>query len=501
MFLEQTKATTSFAIGQVAIILVGIVSAKILAVHLGPEGIGVTSQLRNLYLFLPFLAGLGIANGLTVLVAENNARANQPALRNLIYTALLIVGGFAFFLALVAILAAKPLAGALLGDESLAFPFAIIALAMIFKALSLLLYGSLQGLLEVRRLVKANLVTAAAALLVLPLVLLWDIPGFALGLFLVALINVGFLVLALNSTVGHHLRPIVSRRAFSFGAGRRLLKFGGVLLGGQGVRLLEPVLVTSILLAMLGPVYAGLYAIVLGIPRKILTLLLQSNSTYTLPKVSGSGANLSSVVQIKNDALRVLLIFWLPAACLLMIFRHEVIIILYQPDFQPAAKFFALYLLGDLGIILSRPFRIGLLPSRRFGIHIGLMAGQSVLRIVLMVAFLARFGLLAAIGSYTLATWLIALLSFWYARRLFAFTFHRQTLLILIKSLIVFAAIALLINSSLPVLSYGLTSLLLAAWCLTIFTRQELMSFYALGHSKLSSGKKYLKPLRNKLIG
>lgn len=80
---------------------------KLLAVSFGPAGVGQAGNFRQMITVLGVLAGAGIFNGVTKLVAQHHD--NPAQLRTVVGTSSAMVLGFSTLLALVFLLAAAPI--------------------------------------------------------------------------------------------------------------------------------------------------------------------------------------------------------------------------------------------------------------------------------------------------------------------------------------------------------------------------------------------------------
>lgn len=99
-----TAASTLVKIGA------GLLVVKLLAVSFGPAGVGRAGNFRQLVTVLGVLAGAGIFNGVTKLVAQHHD--DPPRLKQVVGTSSAMVLGFSTLLALVFLLAAAPISRA-----------------------------------------------------------------------------------------------------------------------------------------------------------------------------------------------------------------------------------------------------------------------------------------------------------------------------------------------------------------------------------------------------
>lgn len=104
-----TAASTLVKIGA------GLLVVKLLAVSFGPAGVGQAGNFRQLVTVLGVLAGAGIFNGVTKLVAQHHDDRRQ--LYNVVGTSSAMVLGFSTLLALIFLLAAAPISQGLFGHQ------------------------------------------------------------------------------------------------------------------------------------------------------------------------------------------------------------------------------------------------------------------------------------------------------------------------------------------------------------------------------------------------
>ncbi len=106
--MSLAKASLWTAVSTLVKIGAGLLVVKLLAVSFGPAGVGQAGNFRQMITVLGVLAGAGIFNGVTKLVAQHH---DDPAqLRTVVGTSSAMVLGFSTLLALVFLLAAGRLA-------------------------------------------------------------------------------------------------------------------------------------------------------------------------------------------------------------------------------------------------------------------------------------------------------------------------------------------------------------------------------------------------------
>lgn len=111
--MSLAKALVWTAVSSLVKIGTGLLVVKMLAVAFGPSGVGLAGNFRQMVTVLGVLAGVGIFNGVTKYVAEHHDNPEQ--LRRVLGTSSAMVLGFSSLLAVVFILAARPISIVLFG--------------------------------------------------------------------------------------------------------------------------------------------------------------------------------------------------------------------------------------------------------------------------------------------------------------------------------------------------------------------------------------------------
>lgn len=113
--MSLAKASVWTAASTLIKIAAGLLVIKLLAVAFGPEGVGQAGNFRQLITVLGVLAGAGIFNGVTKLVAQHHD--NPDALKQVTGTSSSMVLGFSTLLAVIFLLAAQPISIGLFGHD------------------------------------------------------------------------------------------------------------------------------------------------------------------------------------------------------------------------------------------------------------------------------------------------------------------------------------------------------------------------------------------------
>ncbi|WP_432699374.1 lipid III flippase WzxE [Kluyvera cryocrescens] len=141
--MSLAKASVWTAASTLVKIGVGLLVVKLLAVSFGPSGVGQAGNFRQLVTVLGVLAGAGIFNGVTKLVAQHH---DDPAhLRQVVGTSSAMVLGFSTLLAAIFLLAAAPISQGLFGHTHYQGLVRLVALVQMGIAWANLLLALMKG--------------------------------------------------------------------------------------------------------------------------------------------------------------------------------------------------------------------------------------------------------------------------------------------------------------------------------------------------------------------
>jgi O-antigen/teichoic acid export membrane protein len=88
---ESLKSIGLLSIRNIAILIFSMVRAKVLAVYLGPTGLGIVSQAINLHNFFWSTSAGGVNRGSTILFANYLAEKDFTRINSLLLTSLLFL--------------------------------------------------------------------------------------------------------------------------------------------------------------------------------------------------------------------------------------------------------------------------------------------------------------------------------------------------------------------------------------------------------------------------
>ncbi|WP_035649069.1 oligosaccharide flippase family protein [Flavobacterium sp. ASV13] len=156
-YQQILKTTSLFGGVQFFSILISIVRTKLIAVFIGPAGMGIIALLNSTLGVLSSVSGFGIETSSVKNISENYKNDDLKRVSKTIQIVKKIVFFTGIFGMAITLVFSKVLSIIAFGDSSQTFAFAILSVTVLFKQLSSGQLAVLQGLRSFRFLAKANL--------------------------------------------------------------------------------------------------------------------------------------------------------------------------------------------------------------------------------------------------------------------------------------------------------------------------------------------------------
>lgn len=156
-YQQILKTTSLFGGVQFFNILISIIRTKLIAVFIGPAGMGIIALLNSNLSVISSISGFGIETSAVKNISEDYKNDDLKTVSKTIQIVKKIVFFTGIFGMLLTILFSKALSIITFGDSSQTYSFIFIAITVLFKQLSSGQLVVLQGLRQMKLLAKANL--------------------------------------------------------------------------------------------------------------------------------------------------------------------------------------------------------------------------------------------------------------------------------------------------------------------------------------------------------
>jgi PST family polysaccharide transporter len=427
----------------VASTLVSLIRNKLLAVMLGPAGVGLVAQLVGVQNLAVGIVPLGMQTGALRYIAMY--RASEPErLARFVSTATRLFFVLSLAAMAVMLLLLHPLT--VWATDSPRYMLFLVPplLAIPFLVQTQTWLTFVQAGLDVRAYSRATVTTSVVGLLILvPLLLAFRLPGASMHLFAVAALGYLIARVTASRTMNPQLRASVRAARFDPGTARALFHFGAANVLPFALTMTFPFILRAQIVQDLGLGHNGLYQALFAISMQYLAIPLNAMVAYSFPRIS----QLREVEAINlevNHAVRVSVLFSVAGILGILLTRDVIVTLLFSDRFIPALPLFPVQMVGDFLKAVCFAIQLPLLPQGRY-------AARNVLALFQYGAFAAVFfavpperRLEGAVWGHT-ASWAIHLLTHWvYLARVNRFRFSPENRRLLLLSAIAVVAVAAL---------------------------------------------------------
>ena len=341
------RATAILSSSSIISIFLSLITAKVLALYLQPEGYGYYGLLQSFVAVSSLVAGLGIPTGIVRMGASAAKRGDFETLANLRIASWLLFSVLGVVaLVLIAVFRVR-LSVLVLDTPARGGTILLMSLALLFTVAANIQVGTLNAYHRVKALAKyavANTVLGAAV--GIGAVLIWRVQGIA-----VAVIGGAIVTLVVSS---YFLRREISpanvrmSRQGTLKAARYLVRFGGPytasMFVGSGVQLTIPILV----LHLLSPESVGYYRAAAGISVGYLGFLITAMGQDYYPRVSAAADKPVELVELINAQHRLVMLLAVPMILGTLAVVPYLVPLVYTLKFRPTVEILEWQLIGDI---------------------------------------------------------------------------------------------------------------------------------------------------------
>lgn len=345
------KTTFLFGFVQVARLLVSVIKNKVIAILLGPQGIGILSVYNSAIELIKTGAGLGISQSAVKDVAEANALDDRARFSKTITVTNKAVL-YTSFLGLIITIVFSPILSMWgFGDYDHIWSFIFISTAVFFDIFANNQMAILKGMRRLRVLARVSLLgSIVAVILGLPTVYLWGEKG------IVSSIILSSLSMALYSA--YFVRKIdydhISMRFKEFFKNAAsMLKMGISLMMSNFVAFFSNLLIIGYIQKNGGLADVGYYNAGSVLVVSYLSMVTTALNTDYYPRIASKNAdNLAIGEEVYRQSLVGLLLVQ-PLVVLFVLFAPLAIRILYTPEFITVLKYTDIAIIGTLISVVS----------------------------------------------------------------------------------------------------------------------------------------------------
>lgn len=439
------RSTLQIGGAQAVNILISLLRMKLLALMIGPAGIGLLAVYNNLHSMAVTLAGLGLGNsGVREIAAARNDPAVLGRVRTVLFAASLIQG----ILAVIVIWSLRqPLARWLSGSEDHATEVGLVGIAVLLTLLSASQTALLQGLRQIEDLVRVTVLSALVGTLV-GVFAVWLRGEDGLIWFLIAQPATSAMV-ALWFT---RRLPSPQNKDWTFSSiwtvWKPLAALGLVFMLAGLASEATLLMVRGLITRNLGLEDAGLFAASWAIAMTYIGFLLTAMGADYYPRLVEVIHDPVQANRLMNDQMQIGLALGGPILLALTGLAPWVMELLYSRDFVPAAEMLQWQSFGNVLKLASWPLSFSLVAAGRSRIYLFTELSWNAVFLGMIWVGLPLFGLEMAGVGFALSYLIYLLISWAMAYRVNGFRFAPLSAILLLSHLTLSAVMLALAYSA-----------------------------------------------------
>ena len=443
---------------QVFNILISIVRIKVLAVLLGPSGVGLLSVYNSLLEVVEKTAGLGMqSSGLREIATSRDDEARLSRVRHVIFVAYLIQGT----LAMTAVwLLRERITIWLFGEATRMTEVGLIGIAILIGLLSYAQTTLLQGLRKISDLgrvtVFSNFIGTLAGLAAL-----W-LQGESGLIWFILVQPLATVFIALHYTRHLPIPAAVRLSLFeTWNVWKPMAKLGVAFMLGGLATVATLLIIRTHITQELGLDAAGHFAAAWGITMTYVGFILVAMGGEYYPRLTEVINDKVAAVQLMNDQAQLGLAISGPVFLLLIGLAPWVITFIYSAKFEPAVPLLQWLMVGNVFKFVGSVLGFSIVAAGRAKTFLFVELSFNIVFLVMVFVFMPHVGLEVTAYAFVLGYLLHMCMVYLVARRILSFRWQSFSLSLL--ALHTSLGVALLMLALMAPLAAAIASPLLAA--------------------------------------
>ena len=412
---------------QVLNILFSIVRTKVVAIFVGPAGLGLLGMLQSLIDLTRTVCSLGLNFSSIKEIALAKADSEPNKLITILSTLrvwTIVTGVFGF---LVLFFGSDYLSLLTFGNNEYGFHVMLLSIAVLFGTLSASQLAIIQGLQEVKHMALCQLITGfTVTVLSIPIYYYFKEDGIAFSLILISITSFAIGKLFLNNlnVDFHHNASLMSQLL----PGLDMIKLGFFMTINTLISLLSLYFLRGYIADVSDMVSVGVFQASYAIATTYLGLVLSSMLTDFFPRLSSHSQNNNLVNQSTNEQGTLTLIIGAPVVCILLVFSTPIVSALYSSEFLGAAELLQWRLYSTMFTLISWPVGVILLAKGKGHLSMIHDIAFNIVYVSFCIYFWDTFGLISTSYACIPAVILSMIILFFFTNRLTGFHYNKSYL-------------------------------------------------------------------------
>ncbi len=325
------KTTSIFGGVQVFNIVIAIIRSKVVAVLLGPAGMGIQGLLTSTTGLIAGLTNFGLGTSAVKNVAEANGKGDTNRIA-IVVSVLRKLAWITGLLGLVATIALSPwLSELTFGNRDYTFAFIWISVSLLFNQISSGQLVILQGLQKIKYLANANLTGSVLGLVFsLPFYYFWGMDGIVPAIIATSFVS---MIRAWYFARKVAVEKVPVTTAIIKVEGKEMLRMG-FMLSLSGLITIAASYALRIYISNTGGVDdVGLYTAGFAIIGTYVGMIFTAMGTDYYPRLSAVANDNIKAKELINQQAVIAILILAPVLTIFIVFIHWMIVLLYSTKF------------------------------------------------------------------------------------------------------------------------------------------------------------------------
>ncbi|MES2785422.1 MAG: O-antigen translocase [Pseudomonadota bacterium] len=418
-YKEIVRSSSIIGGSQVFIFVVALIRTKIVALLLGPSGIGLVGIYSSAMTVIGAATGFGISSSAVREVAHayKNEDGEQVARTvTILQRACWVTGIFGW---LIAVLIAKPVSQWMMGTPEYGWALAVLGVTLLIGAINSGQLALLQGSRRIGDIARANMLSAAISTFVAVGLYAW----LAEGGIVPVIIASGAVSLASSYWFARKVKtiPLAVSWVETVAGTRRMARLGIAFMWSALLTSGLEVLTRAIVSRELGLDAVGIYQAAWTLSGLFAGFILGAMGADFYPRLASVAADSVAARRLVNEQTEIGILLALPGLLGTLAFAPVLIEVIFSSRFVAAADLLPWMVLGVFCRVVGWPMGYVQVAKGASRLYIATETFFAAATAVLLFVFIASYGVVGAAYAFALAYVLYVLGMLWVARVLIDF--------------------------------------------------------------------------------
>lgn len=394
------KSTALFGFVQVVRLLVGVIKNKIVAVILGPQGLGIISIYNNVINLIKTGAGLGISQSAVKDVSEANALNDRARFSRTISITNKIVL-FTSLLGLVLTIIFSPILSKWgFGDYSYIIPIVILSISVAFEIFVENQLAILKGMRQLKALALASIIGSVVALLTgVPCILIWGVKGIVPSIILSS-VSAAYVSNFYVKKIEYDKIALTTREVINEGG--PMIKMGIALMLSSFLSYFFDIIILGVIQNNGGLAYVGFFNAGTVLIGSYFGTITKAMNTDYYPRISAVNNDNSKLQDEVFKQSKVALVLLIPLAVLFILFSPLLIRILYSTEFSIVTQYTDWAVFGIMLGVVSDCIGFILIAKQESKLYLTISILFKVVLLPIFIVLYHYYGLIGLGIAYTI---------------------------------------------------------------------------------------------------